>query len=39
MQGVKIWPDEFMEMNDFIETFGQEINLIDEISQRVILTK
>ncbi|KAM8780185.1 sorting nexin-7 isoform 1-T1 [Rhynchonycteris naso] len=35
MRGVKNRPDEFMEMNDFIETFSQKINLIDKISQRI----
>lgn len=35
MRGVKNRPDEFMEMNNFIETFSQKINLIDKISQRI----
>ncbi|ERE88950.1 sorting nexin-7 [Cricetulus griseus] len=35
MRGVKNRPDEFMEMNSFIETFSQKINLIDKISQRI----
>ncbi|XP_047390061.1 sorting nexin-7 isoform X2 [Sciurus carolinensis] len=35
MRGVKNRPDEFMEMNNFIEIFSQKINLIDKISQRI----
>ncbi|KAL1772593.1 sorting nexin-7 isoform X1 [Sigmodon hispidus] len=35
MRGVKNRPDEFTEMNNFIETFSQKINLIDKISQRI----
>lgn len=35
MRGVKNRPEEFMEMNNFIETFSQKINLIDKISQRI----
>lgn len=35
MRGVRSRPDEFTEMNDFIETFSQKINLIDKISQRI----
>uniref|UniRef100_A0A2I3GQ44 Sorting nexin 7 n=1 Tax=Nomascus leucogenys TaxID=61853 RepID=A0A2I3GQ44_NOMLE len=35
MRGVKNRPEEFMEMNNFIELFSQKINLIDKISQRI----
>lgn len=35
MRGVKNRPDEFTEMNNFIEMFSQKINLIDKISQRI----
>uniref|UniRef100_A0A8C0NHS0 Sorting nexin 7 n=1 Tax=Canis lupus familiaris TaxID=9615 RepID=A0A8C0NHS0_CANLF len=35
MRGVKSRPEEFMEMNNFIEIFSQKINLIDKISQRI----
>jgi sorting nexin-7/30 len=35
MRGVKHRPEEFMEMNNFIEVFSQKINLIDKISQRI----
>ncbi|XP_049472711.1 sorting nexin-7 isoform X3 [Panthera uncia] len=35
MRGVKSRPEEFMEMNNFIEVFSQKINLIDKISQRI----
>ncbi|XP_054420772.1 sorting nexin-7 isoform X1 [Pteronotus mesoamericanus] len=35
VRGVKSRPEEFMDMNDFIEAFGQKINLIDKISQRI----
>nr|XP_044605100.1 sorting nexin-7 isoform X2 [Equus asinus] len=35
MRGVKSRPEEFMEMNNFIEMFSQKINLIDKISQRI----
>ncbi|KAM4872611.1 sorting nexin-7 [Thomomys bottae] len=35
MRGVKNRPEEFMEMNNFIEMFSQKINLIDKISQRI----
>uniref|UniRef100_A0A8C9AZA5 Sorting nexin 7 n=1 Tax=Prolemur simus TaxID=1328070 RepID=A0A8C9AZA5_PROSS len=35
MRGVKNRPEEFMEMNNFIEIFSQKINLIDKISQRI----
>lgn len=35
MRGVRNRPDEFTEMNNFIETFNQKINLIDKISQRI----
>ncbi|XP_023601217.1 sorting nexin-7 isoform X2 [Myotis lucifugus] len=35
MRGVRSRPEEFTEMNDFIETFSQKINLIDKISQRI----
>ncbi|KAH0512268.1 Sorting nexin-7 [Microtus ochrogaster] len=35
MRGVRNRPDEFTEMNNFIETFSQKINLIDKISQRI----
>lgn len=35
MRGVKNRPDEFMEMNNFIEAFSQKINLLDKISQRI----
>ncbi|KAM9245254.1 sorting nexin-7 isoform 1-T1 [Dugong dugon] len=35
MRGVKNRPEEFMDMNNFIETFNQKINLIDKISQRI----
>ncbi|XP_011366846.1 sorting nexin-7 isoform X1 [Pteropus vampyrus] len=35
MRGVKSRPQQFMEMNDFIEIFSQKINLIDKISQRI----
>ncbi|EPY76482.1 Sorting nexin-7-like protein [Camelus ferus] len=35
MRGVKSRPEEFMEMNNFIELFSQKINLIDKISQRI----
>nr|XP_027791013.2 sorting nexin-7 isoform X3 [Marmota flaviventris] len=35
MRGVKNRPEEFMEMNKFIEIFSQKINLIDKISQRI----
>ncbi|KFO26540.1 Sorting nexin-7 [Fukomys damarensis] len=34
-RGVKNRPEEFMEMNNFIEIFSQKINLIDKISQRI----
>ncbi|KAM5295418.1 sorting nexin-7 isoform 2-T2 [Glossophaga mutica] len=35
VRGAKGRPEEFMDMNDFIETFSQKINLIDKISQRI----
>nr|XP_051713427.1 sorting nexin-7 isoform X1 [Oryctolagus cuniculus] len=35
MRGVRNRPEEFMEMNNFIETFSQKINLVDKISQRI----
>ncbi|XP_040854636.1 sorting nexin-7 isoform X2 [Ochotona curzoniae] len=35
MRGVRSRPEEFMEMNNFIEIFSQKINLIDKISQRI----
>uniref|UniRef100_A0A8C5P3E1 Sorting nexin 7 n=1 Tax=Jaculus jaculus TaxID=51337 RepID=A0A8C5P3E1_JACJA len=35
MRGVKNRPEEFMEINNFIEIFSQKINLIDKISQRI----
>ncbi|XP_053448291.1 sorting nexin-7 isoform X4 [Nycticebus coucang] len=35
MRGVKSRPEEFMEMNTFIEMFSQKVNLIDKISQRI----
>uniref|UniRef100_A0A8I4A055 Sorting nexin 7 n=1 Tax=Callithrix jacchus TaxID=9483 RepID=A0A8I4A055_CALJA len=35
MRGVKNRPEEFMQMNNFIELFSQKINLIDKISQRI----
>ncbi|XP_033289353.2 sorting nexin-7 isoform X4 [Orcinus orca] len=35
MRGLKSRPEEFMEMNNFIEIFSQKINLIDKISQRI----
>nr|XP_036880352.1 sorting nexin-7 isoform X3 [Manis javanica]XP_036880356.1 sorting nexin-7 isoform X4 [Manis javanica] len=35
MRGVKSRPEEFMEMNNLIETFSHKINLIDKISQRI----
>uniref|UniRef100_A0A8D0PT40 PX domain-containing protein n=1 Tax=Sus scrofa TaxID=9823 RepID=A0A8D0PT40_PIG len=35
MRGVKSRPEEFMEMNNFIEIFSHKINLIDKISQRI----
>ena len=35
MRGVKSRPEEFMEMNNYIEIFSQKINLIDKISQRI----
>ncbi|XP_075414853.1 sorting nexin-7 [Tenrec ecaudatus] len=35
LRGVKNRPEEFMDMNNFIETFSQKINLIDKISQRI----
>ncbi|KAF3819600.1 hypothetical protein GH733_015109 [Mirounga leonina] len=35
MRGAKSRPEEFMEMNNFIEIFSQKINLIDKISQRI----
>ncbi|XP_070323854.1 sorting nexin-7 isoform X2 [Odocoileus virginianus] len=35
MKGVKSRPEEFMEMNNFIEIFSHKINLIDKISQRI----
>ncbi|XP_023589245.1 sorting nexin-7 [Trichechus manatus latirostris] len=35
MRGVKNRPEEFVDMNNFIETFNQKINLIDKISQRI----
>ncbi|KAK1328844.1 hypothetical protein QTO34_011013 [Cnephaeus nilssonii] len=35
MRGVRSRPEEFTEMNDFIEAFSQKMNLIDKISQRI----
>ncbi|XP_074118861.1 sorting nexin-7 isoform X1 [Sminthopsis crassicaudata] len=35
VRGVKNRPDEFNEMNDYVGTFSQEINLIDKISHRI----
>ncbi|XP_004635745.1 sorting nexin-7 isoform X2 [Octodon degus] len=35
LRGVKNRPEDFMEMNNFIEMFSQKINLIDKISQRI----
>ena len=35
MRGVKSHPEEFMEMNNYIEIFSQKTNLIDKISQRI----
>ena len=35
MRGVKSRPEEFMEMNNYIEIFSQKTNLIDKISQRI----
>uniref|UniRef100_A0A4X2JT55 Sorting nexin 7 n=1 Tax=Vombatus ursinus TaxID=29139 RepID=A0A4X2JT55_VOMUR len=35
VRGVKNRPEEFTEMNDYVGTFSQEINLIDKISHRI----
>ncbi|XP_068919500.1 sorting nexin-7 isoform X2 [Petaurus breviceps papuanus] len=35
VRGVKNRPEEFTEMNDYMGTFSQEINLIDKISHRI----
>ncbi|XP_054568051.1 sorting nexin-7 [Eptesicus fuscus] len=35
LRGVRSRPEEFTEMNDFIEAFSQKMKLVDRISQRI----
>ncbi|XP_029473638.1 sorting nexin-7 isoform X2 [Rhinatrema bivittatum] len=35
VRGVKKRPEEFVAINDYVETFSQKINLLDKISQRI----
>ncbi|XP_040262731.1 sorting nexin-7 [Bufo bufo] len=36
VRGVKNRPDEFMELGEYMEAFGQKISVLDKVSQRII---
>ncbi|XP_039590659.1 sorting nexin-7 isoform X1 [Polypterus senegalus] len=36
VRGIKQRPEEFVTMNDYVESFGQKIGMMDKITQRII---